>query len=57
MADLRNRQSAANLSSQKICNLGVARYSFDLAGLRIAPQGMGCALALQIAAVQAQMAQ
>jgi len=56
-SDFRNRQSPANLPCQQICNLGVARDRFRLSGFGVAPQGVRAAFALQIAAMQAQVAQ
>ena len=56
-ANLRNRKSAADLRSQPIRNLGVPGNCFNVTGLGIAPKRVRAPLALQIAAVTAQMPQ
>jgi hypothetical protein len=56
-AKLGHRKAAANFSPKQIGYLGMAWHSFHLSGLGIAPQGMCATFALQVTAVQSEMAQ
>src|SRR5256884_3104914 len=56
-ANLRHRKSAADLRNQPIRDLGVPGNCFNVTGLGIAPKRVRPPLALQIAAVIAQMPQ
>ncbi len=56
-ANLRNRKSAADLRSQPFRDLGGPGNCFNVTGLGIAPKRVRAPLALQIAAVIAQMPQ
>ena len=53
--DFGNREPAANLLCEAIWDFDVPWNSFDLTGLRVAPQGVGAALPLEIASVPSKV--
>jgi hypothetical protein len=56
-ANFGDRQAATDFARQKVGDFGVPRNRFGLSSLRIAPQGVGSAFALEKTAVQAEVAQ
>jgi len=55
MADLRNGKTWTDLPSQVVANLREPGDGFDGSGARVGPEGVGTSLALQDAAVLAQV--